>query len=73
LGNWIVKVPQDTIDSLARGGLAQHIDTVCLSQVHFDHTPGFLKSKSVTEFQTQKLFEAGFYSENPESILRLTR
>jgi glyoxylase-like metal-dependent hydrolase (beta-lactamase superfamily II) len=70
--NMTIKVPQDIIESLAKGGLTpQDIDTVCLSHLHFDHigdTSAFSKSKFVVGPQTQKLFEDGFYPENPESV-----
>jgi glyoxylase-like metal-dependent hydrolase (beta-lactamase superfamily II) len=67
-----VEVPQDVVESLAKGGLTPlDIDTVCPSHLHFDHvgyTPPFSKSNFVVGGETKKLFEDGFWPTNPDSV-----
>ncbi|KAF5350959.1 hypothetical protein D9756_008238 [Leucocoprinus leucothites] len=64
-------IPQDIVDSLAKGGLApRDIDIVCPSHIHFDHigyTPPFSESHFVVGGETKKLFEQGFWPDNPDS------
>ncbi|KAJ3557558.1 hypothetical protein NP233_g11707 [Leucocoprinus birnbaumii] len=66
-----VEVPDDVVDALAKGGLTPlDIQTVCLSHLHFDHvgyTPPFSKSTFVVGGETRRLFDGGFWPENPNS------
>ncbi|KAF9454723.1 Metallo-hydrolase/oxidoreductase [Macrolepiota fuliginosa MF-IS2] len=65
-------VPQDVVDSLAKGGMSPlDIDVVCLSHCHWDHTgytPPFAKSEFIVGGETSQLFEGGFWPQNPESF-----
>ncbi|KAJ3566397.1 hypothetical protein NP233_g7039 [Leucocoprinus birnbaumii] len=67
-----VNVPQDVVQSLTNGGLTPlDIDTVCVSHLHFDHvgyTPPFSSSRFVVGGETRRLFEKGFWPENPDSF-----
>ncbi|KXN88231.1 N-acyl homoserine lactonase AttM [Leucoagaricus sp. SymC.cos] len=67
-----VEIPQDVVDSLEKGKMSPlDIDTVCLSHVHFDHTGytvPFARSEFVVGADSHKLFEAGFWPQNPDSF-----
>ncbi|THV05294.1 Metallo-hydrolase/oxidoreductase [Dendrothele bispora CBS 962.96] len=59
-----VDVPEDPVESLAKGGLTPNdIDYVCLSHVHFDHVGDpslFPKSTFLVGAEAQPLFKPGY-------------
>jgi glyoxylase-like metal-dependent hydrolase (beta-lactamase superfamily II) len=63
-------VPQDVVESLAKGGISpSDISTVCLSHCHFDHigdTTPFTTSTFVVGAEATSLFNPG-YPANPKS------
>ena len=65
-----VNVPQDVVESLAKGGLTpSDITTVCLSHLHFDHTGNplpFTNSTFVVGGESAPLLKDG-YPGNPDS------
>ncbi|KIK69581.1 hypothetical protein GYMLUDRAFT_511899 [Collybiopsis luxurians FD-317 M1] len=65
-----VRVPQDVVQSLAKGGLSPaDIKTVCLSHCHFDHfgdTSPFVNSQFIVGSESKGLFDPG-YPADPDS------
>jgi glyoxylase-like metal-dependent hydrolase (beta-lactamase superfamily II) len=66
-----VQVPQDVVESLAKGGLTpSDVSTVCLSHCHFDHVGDpipFSTSTFIVGTEAASLFNPGGYPEDPES------
>lgn len=66
-----VEIPQDVVESLAKGGLSPaDIDTVCLSHCHFDHCGDprlFADRDFIVGGDTPKLFEGGGWPQKSDS------